>query len=303
MNVGITTASLCINRRLFKISRISQSSMTMTRKDVLVDLLIGLGIPILEMALHIIVQDHRYDIFEDYGCWPVVYHTLPSIFIVQLWPICVSIVSFIYAGLTIRAFLKIRLQFAETIHKNSGGSLNTSRFIRLMALSATEMLFSLPLSIYVLVLALNSSEWWPWVSWGDTHYNWYAVPKFSSQDIDAFPTLRASADFSRWAAVAGAFLFFVYFGMAGEASVVYKKLFWKAVKPLGLKPRSPNPVGSTWSSKFTSNISTTRDVVSFPSSRPAYDPTHSTASAKTDDRFELTDTKSAHDLESQSSRP
>ncbi|QRV83678.1 STE3-type pheromone receptor [Ceratobasidium sp. AG-Ba] len=302
MNVGITTASLCINRRLFKISRISQSSMTMTRSDILVDLFIGIGIPIIEMAVHFIVQDHRFDILEDYGCWPVVYHTLPSIFLVQLWPICISIASFIYAGLTIRAFLRIRLQFAETIHKNSGGSLNTSRFIRLMALSATEMLFSLPLSIYVLVMSLNVTEWWPWVSWDDTHYNWYMIGRYSFQYINASPTFRASVDFSRWASVVGAFIFFAYFGMAGEASAVYKNIFWKAVKPFGLAPRPLNPVGSTWSNKLASNISSTRDVVSFPSSRPTYDPTRSTASAKTDDKFELSDTKNPHDLESQTSR-
>ena len=51
--VAIPSASLCINRRLYHI--VSVDSVTKTRaekrRDVLVDLAIGLGIPLLQMIL------------------------------------------------------------------------------------------------------------------------------------------------------------------------------------------------------------------------------------------------------------
>ncbi|KAG8682528.1 a-factor receptor, partial [Ceratobasidium sp. 394] len=143
LSVGITAASLCINRKLYRISTIKSvvDIRGSKKRDIIFDLSMGVGLPIFVMALHFIVQDHRYDILEDYGCWPVTYNTLLSIPLVFAWPVVISVASFIYAGLTIRAFLETRRQFAQALSKNSTG-LNMSRYFRLMALAATEMLFS-----------------------------------------------------------------------------------------------------------------------------------------------------------------
>ena len=51
--VAIPSTSLCINRRLYHIVSIDSVTKTSAEKkrDVLVDLAIGLGIPVLEMIL------------------------------------------------------------------------------------------------------------------------------------------------------------------------------------------------------------------------------------------------------------
>jgi hypothetical protein len=51
LNVAVPAASLCINRRLYKIATIKSVTVTDSekRRAVIVDLLIGIGIPILEM--------------------------------------------------------------------------------------------------------------------------------------------------------------------------------------------------------------------------------------------------------------
>jgi pheromone a factor receptor len=51
--IGIPAASLCINRRLYHIASLKSTSLTMTekRRAVMVDLAIGLGLPLLEIPL------------------------------------------------------------------------------------------------------------------------------------------------------------------------------------------------------------------------------------------------------------
>lgn len=53
MNVAITACSLCINRRLYKIATKTTVMVTPAekRRAIIVDLLIGFGIPILQSAL------------------------------------------------------------------------------------------------------------------------------------------------------------------------------------------------------------------------------------------------------------
>lgn len=50
-NVAIPAASLCINRRLYKIATMKTVTVTASekRRAVMIDLLIGVGLPILQM--------------------------------------------------------------------------------------------------------------------------------------------------------------------------------------------------------------------------------------------------------------
>jgi pheromone a factor receptor len=51
LNVAIPACSLCINRRLYKVATINAVMVTRSekRRAIMVDLLIGVGIPILQM--------------------------------------------------------------------------------------------------------------------------------------------------------------------------------------------------------------------------------------------------------------
>ena len=51
LNVAVPAASLCINRRLYKIATIKSVTVTASekRRAVMIDLLIGIGLPILQM--------------------------------------------------------------------------------------------------------------------------------------------------------------------------------------------------------------------------------------------------------------
>lgn len=61
MSVAIPAASLCINRRLYLIATRSYTSTKAEKqRAILVDLAIGLGIPVLEMILRMFVSNIYY---------------------------------------------------------------------------------------------------------------------------------------------------------------------------------------------------------------------------------------------------
>lgn len=63
-----------------------------------IDLLLGIGMPMLVMALHYIVQPHRVDIIEGYGCQPVTWPGIPALFAVTWWSPLLTIIAAGYGG-------------------------------------------------------------------------------------------------------------------------------------------------------------------------------------------------------------
>jgi hypothetical protein len=45
-----------------------------------------------------IVQGHRFNIFEEIGCYPMTYNTPPAYPLVFAWPLAIGIVSATYCG-------------------------------------------------------------------------------------------------------------------------------------------------------------------------------------------------------------
>ena len=203
-----------------------------------------------------------------------------------------------------------------------------SRYFRLMALAATEILFSLPFSLYILVSNMNMGVF-PWISWEDTHQNFGNINFVPHAFLAANPHQKLLLDINRWITPAGGFLFFAYFGLAGEASSEYRQALWKLVAPLGIKPPAAKPQSSAWyvflhsrtrfsflirvlscrSNRLASGQSSTgRDIVTFPGPRRTSDATRSAGTTTVDDKsggleIEIKhDTESKHDLESQVSR-
>jgi hypothetical protein len=45
-----------------------------------------------------IPQGHRFNIFEDVGCFPAIYNTPPAYPLVWMWPLVISLISVSYCG-------------------------------------------------------------------------------------------------------------------------------------------------------------------------------------------------------------
>jgi len=224
LNVAISACSLCINRRLYKIAT-TKGVITDAekRRGVIVDLLIGLGIPILQIIAAYMVSGHRYDLYEDFGPFPSIVNMPPSFFLVYAWPLVIGCVSFVYSTLTVYHFYKRGRHARQMIP-----GVTHSRYFRLMAIASVDMFGSIPLATYVMVKNARLGVI-PWKSWADTHYNYSRVRQIPAFVWKNEPTLAQELGMFRWVLVACAFVFFAFFGFADEARRHYRLVYTSLV--------------------------------------------------------------------------
>jgi len=237
LNVAIPACSLCINRRLYKIATIKAVMVTRSekRRGVIIDLLIGLGIPLLQMITQYIVSGHRYNIFEDFGpCLSIV--LVPETFyLYYAWPVAIGCVSLVYCVMTIYTFYKREHQFRQIMSTNR--TLNRSRYFRLMALSSIEILGTIPLGTYWIVF--NASKGiQPWKGWAWEHADYSRVEQVPAFAWKADPGAVTGLEAFRWSLVACAFIFFAFFGFADEARQHYRLVYTSLASRMGITTSS-----------------------------------------------------------------
>ncbi|KAG9005593.1 a-factor receptor [Tulasnella sp. 427] len=246
INVAIPTSTLLITHRLYSISTIRQVTISKAEslRSKYIELAVGLGIPILGVILHVIVQGHRFDIYENFGCYPATYVTPVTVPTVYLPPILINLVSCVYAALAIRAFLKQRKQFSQILASSNSG-LSVSRYFRLMALASTEICFSLPTSVWLLALNV-SSGFFPWISWEDTHFNFNRFEVVPWGFWETNHRAYILVNLSRYTLPACSFFFFAYLGLSGESGRFYHRQFWNVASKLGFRAPSEKSAGASW---------------------------------------------------------
>ncbi|KAG6836055.1 hypothetical protein H0H93_011913 [Arthromyces matolae] len=260
-NVAIPCASLCINRRLYQIASVRSVTVTRAekRRAVLVDLAIGIGIPVLYMTLQYIVQGHRFNIFGDIGCFPETYNTPVAIVLVSLPPIIIGLVSAVYSILSIRAFAKSRRQFKEFL---SGGSVSPNRYLRLMLLAGIETSLTVPFGLWALYENSVVGGVYPWKGWADTHSNFSRVEQIPSLIWRANGVLVRNLEMNRFLTCLCAIVFFAFFGFAEEARKHYRLGVQSVAKRMGISTTSITLFGSFGSkSKGTLTSTTGKDTL------------------------------------------
>ena len=131
--------------------------------------------------------------------------------------------------------MKRRAQFSQIV--SSGTSLTVSRYFRLMALSMTEIVFNLPLSIYGLYFNATFEPIYPWQGWDNIHFEYFIVDTIPSIIWRSSPAAVVNLELSRWVLILCALLFFVFFGFAEEARKNYRSAYyWTAAKFFGVVP-------------------------------------------------------------------
>ncbi|KAL4061745.1 GPCR fungal pheromone mating factor [Scleroderma citrinum] len=222
-NVALPIATMCICKHLELVS--SNRHVRMDNKDrqrrIIFDSIMCFCLPLVFMALHYVVQGHRYDIIEDFGCQPAIYVSIAALFLVYMPPLVFSLATLVYAALALHHFMRRRLSFVMHL-QNSNSALTTHRYLRLMAMAVTEMFWGTALTAFN-IYSNFSYGLRPWISWQNVHSNFSRV--------DLYPTLYLSPSFLRslylfwWAMPASAFIFFLFFGFGEEARKEYWKVF------------------------------------------------------------------------------
>nr|UWI70536.1 pheromone receptor B2 [Pleurotus eryngii] len=292
LSVAIPAASLCINRRLYKIASVQAVSITRAEKQraIMADLGIGLGIPLTQMGLQMIVEGHRYDIWEDVGCLPKTFNTPPSYALSILWPLVIGLISAVYCILTLRAFMIRRVQFKQFLSRS--GSLTANRYFRLMALATIELSLNTPISAYGVYLTATSSPIQPWRGLADAHFDWYTIDTFPAVLWRGNRTVVTSLELTRWSIVLCGLIFFAFFGFAEEARKQYRLAYQSVTGKLAFLLPKP-PANSLTKLGYNKNgsllpMSNTGSLPSFvhkspsgfpvPPSPPKYSPSSSSSS-------------------------
>ncbi|KAG7442050.1 putative pheromone receptor [Guyanagaster necrorhizus] len=251
LTVAIPICSLCINRRLYYIA--TSDAVMYSRKEkrraIIIDLAMCIGVPVLEMIIAYIPQGNRFNIYGDIGCMPAIYQTWVAVVLYLLPPILIGCVSAVYCILTIIAFNRRRLQFKEVLSAHS--NLSSSRYYRLMFMASVDLMLTVPLATYILVM--NTHDLQPWISWENVHFDFSRVdqiPAILWRSVSAGTLL----ELQRWLVVMGAFVFFLLFGFADEAKKHYRAAYSSVLKRVSSSSLGSTNLGSKWTSSGNGSL-------------------------------------------------
>jgi len=244
-NVAIPATALCIQRRLYYIisDPVVKATKAEKRRSIMVDLMIGLGLPVLSILLAYVVQGHQYDIYEDVGCFPYIINTALSYVLISAWPIAIGLVTGIYCSLSIY-HIWIKRRTIRALLSSTGGFINFSRYIRLSILSGIDILCTLPLAVWLLYSDATLGVIIRWPGWDAVHANFSQVGQVPAVIWRSDNILHVEVELTRWSNVVCAIIFFIFFGFAEEARRHYALAFWYVAKKIGYKPSTTELEGS-----------------------------------------------------------
>ncbi|KIJ64366.1 hypothetical protein HYDPIDRAFT_112366 [Hydnomerulius pinastri MD-312] len=241
LQIGSTIAlpaamfSLCMH--LERVSSIRQVRTTRSdkRRRQVVDIILCFGVPAVYMAVHYVVQGHRFDIVEGFGCRPTIYESIASVILMWIPPLLFSLGGCIFAAMAFAHFWQRRATFAKHL-QNSNSTLTTGRYFRLMTMAIVEMIFGL--------LVISIDMWFslrgglrPWISWDNVHSNFSEIAYFP---LVLLPKSTLSWVFAIWVTIPIASLFFFgFFAFGQDAIKEYSATFsWIRRNVLRLPDRS-----------------------------------------------------------------
>nr|AYF56467.1 pheromone receptor [Coriolopsis trogii] len=234
-NMAIPASCFCLSLRLEGIAAVRSAKISHSdkRRKMLADIAVCVGLPVIQMALHYIVQGHRFDIVERFGCQPETYVSLPEFFLIWFIPILLCLGTFVLGALAFYHFFQRRATFARHLAASNTG-LTPSRYFRLMAMSLALMIWNLV--VFVLTLTFNYRPGLrPWTNWDDVHSNWLNINRFPVFFIPP-DTLRWTY-FLWWTIPITAYMFFAFFAFGRDALSEYGSyVMWFKQKVLRLRP-------------------------------------------------------------------
>ena len=236
-NVGISVAIpatvLSINRRLYTLASPTSiiPSQADKNRELIIDLVIGIGLPIIMMVLclspslslyislthlysALVAQSARFTIVEEYGCSSALYPSWVTLVIASIPPILLELIAGVYGCLSIRAFYKRSI------------NLKSNRYIRLIIFSACDLLCGIPITLFFLYLNIKALVPFP----GLEQEQLSQIFQLPTVVWRATTLLELSYELNRWIIVWGAFVFFAIFGFTEESRDNYRAVLQSVVQ-------------------------------------------------------------------------
>ncbi|KAH7882761.1 pheromone A receptor-domain-containing protein [Phlebopus sp. FC_14] len=143
-HIALPAACLCICIHLERLASFCHISTAVAkRRRILIESLICFGLPVVYVALHLVVQPRRYDLYEGFGCRPATYPAIVAIFLVWIPPLVLAFGTIIFAGIAWRHFLVHGVYFSRNGARSSVTSLTCNMYIRLVGMAILEVALSI----------------------------------------------------------------------------------------------------------------------------------------------------------------
>ncbi|KAJ7657612.1 putative fungal pheromone GPCR, STE3-type [Mycena polygramma] len=236
INIGATAAlpACCLSLAL-QLWRVSSTSQTTNKKMVLmVDLSLCWVYPAIAMALHYVVQGHRFDIFEDIGCRQTTYFSVPTILLVYVPGAVVMILTFTFSALASRAFYLRRRTFT-TFLQNKNSSFTARRYLRLMIITLILATWEALVMVIVYAITFVGSPLEPYISWANVHSGFSRVDQLPAAELP--PAILVSTYVAWWTIPISGLLFFSTFSFGEDAAKEYGPLLHWIARPFTCKSR------------------------------------------------------------------
>ncbi|KIJ45903.1 hypothetical protein M422DRAFT_29555, partial [Sphaerobolus stellatus SS14] len=247
--VGAPAAAMCNLRVLERVTAQRRPDKSLdTRRERMIEVFLCIIFPLVFMALHYIVQGHRFDIFEVAGCRASFVMNWYALVLIWITPLLLALVSCTYAGLILRNLFWNRVTLSACLN-NSASSIGLSRYIRLLFLSTITVIYEAAFDLYLIVYNLKVGGLSPYNSWQDVHANFSRIgrfPRFLLPNVD-FASLLATW----WIPTASCLFFFLCFVLGDEAIKDYRSFIrWIIVKILRRAVEPKVEEGNASSSEF-----------------------------------------------------
>ncbi|KAI0698264.1 pheromone A receptor-domain-containing protein [Cytidiella melzeri] len=177
--LALPAACTCICVHLHYLS--SMRNTRLRRNRVLIEFMSCLILPLTYMALHTIVQDHRFVLAEDFGCVASVYTSTPALILVWIPPIILSITSIVYGSLALWRHTHRNRRVSDRFGIPS--RLITVTFLRPLLTAVFTSLLTFCVSIFDIYASTSSAHGLrPWTSLAHVHANLAQVLVLSTSD-------------------------------------------------------------------------------------------------------------------------
>ncbi|KAI0311224.1 pheromone A receptor-domain-containing protein [Amylostereum chailletii] len=241
VGVGIPACSLVITRRLCNI--VCMRTINGRKRERYIQyFLVGFPIIVAGPFYHI-VQASRFVVTGELGCSAAVIASRSTTMLMDVWPVVLPLLSaMIYCPRIIWTFYRQRRDVDAFLHGN--GSIDHTRYFRILAVGCLDTVFTLPTGILLIVPGVahdvnaghGGYSFYPGWYFADHSDHPWAPQSISPAAWRSDFWVRFGMIFGEWVNLVLSILIFVLFGLTGEARAFYRRWFWAAVGLFRSKP-------------------------------------------------------------------
>ncbi|KAJ6483439.1 GPCR fungal pheromone mating factor [Mycena sanguinolenta] len=189
-----------------------------TTKTFMLDIFLCWGYPTATMALHIVVQGHRFNIRENFGCFGTTYVSIPAILILYGPITVIGVLNLVFGGLAFANFWRLRHSFAAGLERQKS-PFNMHRYVRAMVVAILIAIWDAAVIVLVDMFAFEQEGILPYTSWEDVHSDFWRVAQIPIMRVA--PKQLVLFRVLWWVSPASAYLFFCSFALGDEGGTEY----------------------------------------------------------------------------------